>query len=259
MRWCIVQSAKHYVFERESALVTEVVLAQKFDDFFDWKSLFGWHHRESQFRNRCMKAYCHVTFALVEKAFQSLAQTDGRYGYTLRTPLVPVISRENLERAEHLVEVVHRLALPHEHDVRKALMSRHRIYLIEDFGSRKARLKALLSSHAEATVHLASNLRRHTQRCTVAVGNVNCLDIVASRCSEQIFRRSVNRVLTIYGRAVSDAVAFSQKLTVLHRQVGHLVNFRNLLIVHPRCYLLCSERRHAQRCNHLLQFGKCHS
>ena len=120
-----------------------------------------------------------MTFALVQEALQLLAQTYATYRDALRAPGITIVGCKNLRHLQHVVQIVHRLALSHKHDVGELVAFRQGINLIEDVCSREALLVTLLSGLAEEAVHLTSHLRRHAQRGTVMVGDVYCLDVLA--------------------------------------------------------------------------------
>ena len=133
----------------------------------------------------------------------------------LGAPCVAVVGCENLRSPEHVVEVVHRLALAHKHDVCQLVALGQRVYLIKYVGGCEAALKALLAGLAEQAVHLASHLRRHAQRGAVFVGYVNRLDKLTALRREQIFYRSVNRLLAVGLGALITAILHSSGATTV--------------------------------------------
>ena len=110
-----------------------------------------------------------------------------------------VVGGEDLRGTEHVVEVVHRLALSHEDDVGELVHIGKGIDLVEDVGCRETALKTLFARLTEQAVHLAAHLRRHTQRGAVAVGDIDRLDKLMAELllgsaridGEQVFDRPV--------------------------------------------------------------------
>ena len=165
-----------------------------------------------------------MTFALLDKPLQLVLYAYAAHRDALGAPCVAVVGSENLCSPEHVVEVVHRLSLAHKHDVCQLVALRQRVYLIKYVGGCEAALKALLAGLAEQAVHLASHLRRHAQRGAVFVGYVNRLDKLTALRREQIFYRSVNRLLAVGRRQASYAVVLFQLFAVSFRDVQHVVD-----------------------------------
>ena len=113
----------------------------------------------SLFGQRRVHTDGNMTFALVEKPFQLVLYAHTAHGDALGTPLVSPVGGEHLCSPQHIVEVVHRLALSHKHDVGEIPYLGQRIYLVEYVGSGEVALESLLSRLAEEAVHLASHLR----------------------------------------------------------------------------------------------------
>ena len=87
----------------------------------------------------------------------------------MRTPSVAIAGRQDLRDSQHGVEIIHRLALPHEDDVRQALTLRQGIDLIQDVGCGEVALKALLARLTEEAVHLAAHLTGDAECGAVAI------------------------------------------------------------------------------------------
>ena len=105
-----------------------------------------------------MEADGNMTFAFIKKAFQLAAYAYRTDGDASRTPGKAVDCRKNLRRPQHIVEVVHRFALSHEHDVCQLVTFRKSVDLVEDVGSRQVSFESLLTRLAEQAVHLTAHL-----------------------------------------------------------------------------------------------------
>ena len=204
--------------------MTEVVVAQQFNDICNRHTLFSRHEHCALLVDRRVEAYCHMTFALLDKPLQLVLYADAAHGDALGAPCVAIVGSKNLGSPEHVVKVVHRLALAHKHDVGKSVAFGQRVYLVQYVSCRKAAFKSLFAGLAEQAVHLASHLRRHAQRGAVFVGYVNRLDKLTALRREQIFYRSVNRLLAVGRRQASYAVVLFQLFAVSFRDVQHVVD-----------------------------------
>ena len=87
----------------------------------------------------------------------------------MRTPAVAIAGRQDLRDSQHGVEIIHRLALPHEDNVRQALTLRQGIDLVQDVGGGEMALKALLPRLTEEAVHLTAHLAGDTEGGTIAI------------------------------------------------------------------------------------------
>ena len=114
----VVESVEDDVLERQPSLVREVVVAQQVDDIGYRHTPLGGHELGSLLRERRVQTDGHVALALVEEALQLSFHANTADGYALRTPCVAVRGCKNARCAQYVVEVVHRLALAHEYDVR---------------------------------------------------------------------------------------------------------------------------------------------
>ena len=219
----VVESTKQDVLEGESALVGEVVLAQQFHYLLDAHASFGWHELRTLLGDGGVEADGHVAVALVEEAAQLLAHADAADRDALRRPGPTVVGGEDLRGTEHVVEVVHWLALSHEDDVGELVHIGKGIDLVEDVGCRETALKTLFARLTEQAVHLAAHLRRHTQRGAVAVGDIDRLDKLMAELlfgsaridGEQVFDRPVLGVLGVDGRMAAHCEALGKQLAML--------------------------------------------
>ena len=161
MRGGVVDTAKHDVFERESALVGEVVIPQEFHHILDGHRPIGRHEHRTLLADGRVEADGHMTLALLDEPLQFPFHTHRTDGDASGAPSESPIGREDLCGAQHSIEVVHRLTLSHEHDVGQPVALGKRVYLVEDVACREVSLESLLSRLAEQTIHLASHLARY--------------------------------------------------------------------------------------------------
>ena len=155
-----------------------------------------------------------MAVALVEESLQFVFHSHAAHGDSLRTPSEAIVGGEHLRHSQHIVEIVHRLSLPHEHHIGQLLPFGQRIYLVQYVGSGEVTLETLLSGLAEEAVHLASHLRRHAERSPVAIGDIHRLHKLSACRGEEVFYRSVNRLLTVYRIHAAHLIAGFQLLPV---------------------------------------------
>ena len=191
MRLRVVQPAKHYILERQATLMAEIVTAQHLHNVRYRHGALGRHQHGALLVYGRMQTDCQMAVALFDETFQLAPQPDTAHSYALGTPGVTVISRQHFRSPQHIVKIVHRFALTHEHDVGQRVTLRQRIYLVKDVAHREVAFKTLLARLAKQAVHLASHLRRHAQRGTVFVWNVNRLDKLSRSRRIQVFHRAV--------------------------------------------------------------------
>lgn len=132
-----------------------------------------------------------MALALVQESFQLTLDAHSTYCYALRTPGITPVSRQHFCCLEHVVQVIHRLALPHEDDIRQSFPLRQSKYLIHDVGYTEVTLPALLACLTKQTVHLATHLARYTQRGTFAIRYKDGLYEVTVLNREEVFHRAV--------------------------------------------------------------------
>ena len=207
--------------------------------------------------------------ALFKEALELVLEADTAHGDALGTPSVAIGSGKDLGGSQHVVEVVHRLALTHKHDVGKLVTLGQTVDLIEDVSGCEIALKALLTRLAEETVHLAAYLTRNAECGTIILGDVYRLDkLGACRCrvstggshdGEEIFDGSVLGVLGINRLGATNLIVLVELLAVDLGDVCHLVDGTHMLGVDPFCHLSSGEGRHAERHGHLLELGQCHA
>ena len=113
----VVDSVEDDILEREAALMGEVVVAQQLNDLFDAHTPLGRHQLAAQLVGGRMQAYRHMAVALLDEALQLVAHSHRRYRDALGAPGITVVGGEHLGGSQHIVEIVHRFALAHKHDV----------------------------------------------------------------------------------------------------------------------------------------------
>ena len=237
----VVLSSENDVLERKAALTSPVVLSQELKHLSDRIAAFGRHDANSFFGERIVQTDGQMTGALIEKAFQPLAQTYRGHGDAPWTPCPTIVGHEEACGRENGIQIVERLALSHKHDVRQAITLRKGIYLVEDIGHGKLPLKALTAGHAELASHLATHLTTDADRPAVVIRNEDCLHELSCVRREEIFGRAIYAVLLGHWRHKSDVVMLSQFLARGNAYVAHLVEIADTLLINPLGKLLSSK------------------
>ena len=173
----VVHPCKHDVLKREASLVGEIVSAQQLYRFGNRHRTLRRHQFRALLVEGRVQADGHVTLAFIEEPAEFLPDAHAAHRDAARTPRPAPVGSENLRGAKHLVEVVHRLALPHEHDVREAFALRQGVDLVQNVGSGEVAVESLFSRLAEKAVHLASHLTRHAERSPLTVRDIDGFDI----------------------------------------------------------------------------------
>ena len=257
----IVQPAEADVLERATALVGEVVLSQQRHHLGNRHLSLSRHQLPALFSQRRMHRDGHVALALVEEALQLVLDTHAAHGDAPRTPGIAPFGRQDLCGAEHGIEVIHRLALTHKHNVRQALALGQGIDLIQDVASREVALKALLARLTEQAVHLTAHLTRDAERSPLAIGDKDGLyEALGSVCChamttyrEQVLDRAVAGVLAIDGGHRAHHEMLLQPLAVGLRDIRHLVDAQHVLLIEPLEDLTRRKRGHSQVAHHRFQ------
>ena len=267
----VVHPSEDDIFEGEPALVREVVVAQQVDDLLQRHAFLCRHQAGALLMDRGVHADRHVALALVEEAAELVFQSHGADGDAFRAPCVSVVGGEDLRGLEHVVEVVHRLALTHEDDVGQAVALGQAVHLVQDVRHGQVALKALLARLAEEAVHLAAHLARHAERTAVTVRDEHGLDklllgrfrLFRSRpgglYGKQIFGGAVDGVLAVNRSGAAHLVLLGEQLAVMFGEIGHLVDRPDMLGVDPLGDLTAGEGRHPQTLRQLAQFVEGHS
>ena len=154
----IVHALEHDILERESALMCEVVVTHQVYHLYDRHTTLCRHQLRTLFWYWRVHTDSNMTITLVEEALQFLAYAYAAHCDALRAPSVAIVGSHHLCYLQYVVEVVHRFALAHKHNVRKLLAFGQRVYLIENVGCCEALLKALLACLAEQAIHFTTHL-----------------------------------------------------------------------------------------------------
>ena len=117
-----------------------------------------------------------MAFALVEEPLEFVSDADTAHGNAFWTPSPAVVCREDLRSSEHVIEIVHRLSLPHKDNIRQLVTLWQSVYLIQDVSCCEVTLKALLARLTEEAVHLTAYLAGHAKRGAVIIGDEDCFD-----------------------------------------------------------------------------------
>ena len=137
----------------------KVLSSQQCNDLLGGHRLFGRHQLGALFVERGVERDGHMAFALLEKALQFPWNAHRAHRDPLGAPTPSPGSGQNLRGTEHGVQVIHRFALSHEHDVGESVGLRQGVYLVQDIASREVSFKSLFASLAKETVHFAPHLR----------------------------------------------------------------------------------------------------
>ena len=154
----VVHSLEHDIFERQATLVREIIIAEQFHNLFYTHTLLGWHQFCSLRRYRIVHRDSHMALALFEESLQLVFDAHRTYCDTFRTPCPAIVSGQDFRGTQHIIQVVHRLALSHKHNIGEFVHLWQGVDLIEDIASRQTSFKPLLTSLTEEAVHLASHL-----------------------------------------------------------------------------------------------------
>ena len=187
----VVDTTEDDILEGAAALMGEVILLEQCHNVGYCHLSFGRHEGETLLVERRVHTDGDVALALVEESLELVLYSHTADGDALGAPLITPIGSEHLCGSQHVVEVVHRFALSHEHDIGERGYLGQRVDLIEDVGCGEIALKTLFAGLTEEAVHLAPHLRRHAERGPVAVGDIHSLDKLAACCGEEILDGAV--------------------------------------------------------------------
>ena len=207
----VVFACPHGVFNRESALPAEVVLAEQLHNVCKMPSVFNRHYVSAFFGKGCVHAYGNVDFALVKQAPESFNVADCGYSDAFRTPCESPRGCQDFERFHHSVKVVGRLAHAHEHDVCQIFTFVNVHNLIYDAGGGYVAVKAVAPGHAECAVHAATCLTADAQGGSVSVRNHYRLDISAGDTAEYVLGSAVSGSVAFQRGFSSDSVFFGER------------------------------------------------
>ena len=252
----IVEVVEECVFEGQSSLTGPVVTPEQCYGLLYGMCLFYGHKFCALRVERRMEAHGEVRLALVEELFDGGGNTDGGYRDAPRTQCKTPPGCEYVYGLEHRIEVVHRFAHAHKDDVSDSVGLLYGDELVEYLAGSERAAVAHAAGHAEATAHATADLRRHTQRATVGIGYVGCLDGTLSG-AEEIFACAVGAAPDALEWAATDGVLHVEFLPECFGDVGHSVDGVDPFGIEPLCYLLRGVARCAERCREVLQLVQC--
>ena len=87
----VVNATEHDIFERETALMSEVVLVHEVDNLGYRHSALGRHEHGALFGYGRVHADSNMAFALVEESLQLVLHTNAAYGDALGAPSVAIV------------------------------------------------------------------------------------------------------------------------------------------------------------------------
>ena len=188
----IVSSTEYDIFECQPALMRCLLPLALYRSVAAWEMppkqfhYFAYRHATlcrhqscTLFMQRRMQTYCHMAVALVKEAFEFTFHTDTAHRDALRAPRHAIIGFQQFRSLQHIIKIVHRLALPHENDIRQPVCLWQRIHLVHYVAHGEVALPSLLTCLTEQTVHLASYLTADTQRSTVLIGDEHRLNLLS--------------------------------------------------------------------------------
>ena len=132
MGHAVVHAAEDDVFKGESALMAEIIILQQHNDLVYPHATLRRHELRTLLGNGRMQADSHMAVALVQETPQFAFHAHTAHGYPFWTPCPSVVGRQDLGCPQHFLQIVHRLSLPHEDDVRQAVKLRQGINLVQD-------------------------------------------------------------------------------------------------------------------------------
>ena len=112
--------------------MTEIVVAQQVDHLLNAHTPFGRHQLRSLVGQGRVKTDSHMTVALIQEPFQFVLDADTAHRDTFRAPCIAVVGCQDFRSSQHVVEIVHRFALSHEHDVGECVALGKGVDLVED-------------------------------------------------------------------------------------------------------------------------------
>lgn len=266
----IVDTAPDDIFGRQSTLVGKIISAEKLHDPRDRKRSFDGHQLLAFGRERRVDTDSHMHLCLVEQSAESIELTDARHRDALRTPREPPRSSQHLDGFQHLVDVIHRLAHAHKHEIRQRLALGDRENLVDDTRSREIAVETLSSRHAKTAAHLAARLRRNAERSAVTVRDIDRLhvatastarqeiEILAAR-SKQIFHRPVRRARLLDRSLQPDAIMLVKPLASLLRQLRHLIDAADAVDIQAAGNLFGGKLAQPRLLDHRFEFRESHS
>ena len=172
----VVEPTKADILKRAATLMGEIILTQQIDGLCDAHLTLCGHQHLALFGQGRVHRDGHMAFTLVEEPLEFVFDADTVHGDAFRTPCPAVVGCENLCGPEHVVEIVHRLALTHEDDIRQLVALRQGVDLIQNISSCEVALKALLARLTEETIHLAANLAGNAECGSVIIWDKDGLD-----------------------------------------------------------------------------------
>ena len=252
----VVQPLHDYILERHAALVREVVSAQYVRYLAYRPRLLDGHDLRPLFRKGVVQRHGQIDARFVEQPFEIRGHAGRRDRNARGRPPHAPLRCQRIERAQHLLDVVERLAHAHVHDVGKSVALGQRDYLVEYVRGGERVLQPLTPRGAEAAPHAAPRLRRYAERGAVAVGYVGRLDVRSFERAVEIFARAVGRYAYPLGCSESGRAALGQQCARGRRQVGHPVERIDEAAVEPARRLSGREARHRHlrtQCSELVE------
>jgi hypothetical protein len=203
----IVHPFEHHVFERDEVArrALEVAVARA-EQLADRILAVDRDDAVAQRIIRCMEGHRERNRAFPGKPVHSRNHTGRGNGDAATRKPVGIVIEHQLQRRDQRVEVEHRLAHAHQHDVRdrprRALLPAEQAVRDpqrrDDLGGAEVAIEALLPGRAERAIERAAGLARDAERAPTRLGDVHRVDGVRPVDLEQPLARAVRT------RAVAD-------------------------------------------------------
>ena len=219
----VVDAGEHHVLDEHLPPAQPAVAAALGDDVLERVAVVDRHQLAAQRVGRRMQRQREPDrlLHLVDEPAQSRQPADGGD----RRPAVGDAEiRQATRRLEHVVEVEHRLAHPHEHDVVDRLDAAEVERLVEDLRRRQVAAEAHLTGRAERARQRAARLRRDADRApSVPVAHEHRLDRMAVARAEERLQRAVLRMRLVLDRQRRERDVLREPRAERRRNVRHLV------------------------------------
>ena len=168
--------------------------------------------------------------------------TRSTQGDTALREAVGIIIEHQVHGIDNIVKIHQWLAHTHHHHIGDSAF-RFGIKLIKgfcgdpqlanNFSGGQIAIKTLLSGSAETAIQSTANLRRDTEGSAIALGNINHFNTAAAIHADQPFAGSINRVLDTNHLWQNDFSHFAKAGAQTFRDIGHLVDIGDTLLVYP--------------------------
>ena len=143
-----------------------------------------------------------------------------------------------------MIKIIERFANAHEHDMGNAFsgIPGSGVYLVCDLTRREVAHTPALRGSAEAAAHAAAHLCGHAYSIAIGIAHQYRFDAIAVRQAEQVFHRTVLRLLAALSLQRLDEKAFFQRGEKRLWLIRHCRKRARLLFMQPFEKLFCAKR-----------------